>query len=133
MIGTRHPTPYGMGMAERLGCDRACRGLVIFSGLARGVDTASHRGAVSSKGKTVAVFGAGGDVVYPKEDTRLADPVLSLGGALISEFLLATFAAPQNFPIGNRIIRGISCGVQWHTHYCSLCARTKSRRFAVPG
>src|SRR5882724_4026068 len=57
VVGTRHPTPYGLGMAERLSCDLAVRGLVIFSGLARGVDAASHRGAINAKGKTVAVFG----------------------------------------------------------------------------
>src|SRR4029077_8591512 len=57
MVGTRHPTPYGLGMAERLACDLAARGLVITSGLARGVDTAAHRGAVNARGKTVAVFG----------------------------------------------------------------------------
>ena len=63
VVGTRHPTPYGSGMAERLSCDLASRGLVIFSGLARGVDTCSHRGALAGKGKTVAVFGTGADVV----------------------------------------------------------------------
>jgi DNA processing protein len=83
VVGTRHPTAYGTGMAERLACDLATRGLVIFSGLARGVDTAAHRGAVSGKGKTVAVFGTGADVMYPKENSRLAEQMLSLGGALI--------------------------------------------------
>jgi DNA processing protein len=141
VIGTRHPTPYGTGMAERLACDLASRGLVIFSGLARGVDTASHRGAVSAKGKTVAVFGTGVDVVYPKENTRLADQILSLGGALISEFALGTFAAPQNFPIRNRIISGISCGVlvieaaeYSGTRITARCALEQNREvFAVPG
>lgn len=66
VVGTRHPTPYGSGMAERLACDLAAQGLVIISGMARGVDTASHRGAISAKGKTVAVFGTGVDVIYPK-------------------------------------------------------------------
>ena len=66
VVGTRHPTPYGSGMAERLACDLASQGLVIISGMARGVDTASHRGAISAKGKTVAVFGTGVDVIYPK-------------------------------------------------------------------
>src|SRR5579884_1615341 len=66
VIGTRHPTPYGIGMAERLACDLARQGLVIFSGMARGVDSAGHRGALSAKGKTVAVFGTGVDVIYPK-------------------------------------------------------------------
>ena len=80
LVGTRHPTPYGMAMAERLACDLAARGLVIFSGLARGVDTAGHRGAIVAKGKTVAVFGTGIDIIYPKENTRLAEQILSFGG-----------------------------------------------------
>jgi DNA processing protein len=111
VVGTRHPTPYGSGMAERLGSDLAAQGLVIISGMARGVDTAGHRGAVSAKGKTVAVFGTGVDVIYPKENLRLAEQILSFGGALISEFPLGTFAAPQNFPIRNRILSGMSVGV----------------------
>ncbi len=111
MVGTRHPTPYGSGMAERLACDLAAQGLVIISGMARGVDTASHRGAISAKGKTVAVFGTGVDVIYPKENSRLSEQILSFGGALISEFPLGTFAAPQNFPIRNRILSGMSTGV----------------------
>ena len=141
MVGTRHPTPYGMGMAERLACDLAARNLVIFSGLARGVDTFAHRGAVSAKGKTVAVFGTGVDVMYPKENSRLADQILSLGGALISEFPLGTFAAPQNFPIRNRIISGISLGVlvveaaeYSGTRITARCALEQNREvFAVPG
>jgi DNA processing protein len=98
-------------MAERLACDLAARGLVIFSGLARGVDAAGHRSAVAAKGKTVAVFRTGVDVIYPKENTRLTEQMLALGGALISEFPPNTFATPQNFPIRNRIISGISVGV----------------------
>lgn len=111
VVGTRHPTPYGSGMAERLAIDLAARGLVILSGMAPGVDTAAHRGAISAKGKTIAVFGTGVDVPYPKENTRLADQILALGGALISEFSLGTFPAPQNFPIRKRIISGMSMGV----------------------
>ena len=111
VVGTRHPTPYGSGMAERLACDLAAQGLVIISGMARGVDTASHRGAITAKGKTVAVFGTGVDVIYPKENSRLSEQILALGGALISEFPLGTFAAPQNFPIRNRILSGMSLGV----------------------
>ncbi len=111
VVGTRHPSPYGAGMAERLGCDLAAQGLVIISGMARGVDTASHRGAISAKGKTVAVFGTGVDVIYPKENSRLSEQILSFGGALISEFPMGTFAAPQNFPIRNRILSGMSVGV----------------------
>jgi DNA processing protein len=111
MVGTRHPTPYGSGMAERLSTDLATRGLVIISGLARGIDTASHRGAVAAKEKTIAVLGTGIDVMYPKENTRLAEQIVALGGALISEFPVGTFPAPQNFPIRNRIISGMSAGV----------------------
>jgi DNA processing protein len=141
MVGTRHPTPYGMGMAERLACDLAARNLAIFSGMARGVDTFAHRGAVSAKGKTVAVFGTGVDVMYPKENSRLADQILSFGGALISEFPLGTFAAPQNFPIRNRIISGISLGVlvveaaeYSGTRITARCALEQNREvFAVPG
>jgi DNA processing protein len=111
MVGTRHPTPYGSGMAERLSTDLAARGLVIISGLARGIDTSSHRGAVAAKGKTVAVLGTGIDVMYPKENTRLTEQIVALGGALITEFPVGTSPAPQNFPIRNRIISGMSAGV----------------------
>ena len=141
LVGTRHPTPYGLGMAERLACDLAARGLVIFSGMARGVDTAGHRGALAAKGKTAAVFGTGVDVPYPKENTRLMDQMLALGGAVISEFPMGTFAAPQNFPIRNRIISGISLGVlvveaaeYSGTRITARCALEQSREvFAVPG
>ncbi|MGH9649431.1 MAG: DNA-processing protein DprA, partial [Terriglobales bacterium] len=101
IVGTRHPTPYGTGMAERLAADLAVRGLAIISGLARGVDAAAHRGAVAARGKTVAVFGTGVDQVYPRENTKLADSILVTGGAVISEFPMASFPAPQNFPIRN--------------------------------
>ena len=141
LVGTRHPTPYGLGMAERLSCDLASRGLVIFSGLARGVDTAGHRGALAGKGKTVAVFGTGVDVTYPKENTRLMDQLLAAGGAVMSEFPMGTFAAPQNFPIRNRIISGISLGVlvveaaeYSGTRITARCALEQSRDvYAVPG
>jgi DNA processing protein len=141
MVGTRHPTPYGSGMAERLGCDLAAQGLVIISGMARGVDTASHRGAISAKGKTIAVFGTGVDVIYPKENSRLSEQILALDGALISEFPLGTFAAPQNFPIRNRIISGMSVGVlvleaaeYSGTRITARCALEQNRDvFAVPG
>jgi DNA processing protein len=141
LVGTRHPTPYGLGMAERLSCDLAARGLVIFSGMARGVDTAGHRGALVGKGKTVAVFGTGVDVTYPKENTRLMDQILAAGGAVISEFPMGTFAAPQNFPIRNRIISGISLGVlvveaaeYSGTRITARCALEQSRDvYAVPG
>ena len=141
MVGTRHPTPYGSGMAERLSTDLAARGLVIISGLARGIDAASHRGAIAAKGKTVAVLGTGIDVMYPKENTRLTEQMLALGGALITEFPVGTSPAPQNFPIRNRIISGMSAGVlvveaaeYSGTRITSRCALEQNRDvYAVPG
>ena len=141
VVGTRHPTPYGTGMAERLSSDLASRGLVIFSGLARGVDAAAHRGAIAAKGKTVAIFGTGADVVYPKENRKLVDQLLSHDGAVISEFPIGTSPTPQNFPIRNRIISGISIGVlvieaaeYSGTRITSRCALEQNREvFAVPG
>lgn len=141
VVGTRHPTPYGSGMAERLAIDLASRGLVIISGMARGIDTASHRGAIAAKGKTVAVLGTGIDVMYPKENTRLAEQFLALGGAVVSEFPLGTSPVPQNFPIRNRIISGMSVGVlvveaaeYSGTRITSRCALEQNRDvYAVPG
>ena len=111
VVGTRHPTPYGIGMAQRLACDLASRGLVIFSGMARGVDTCAHKGALEGKGRTVAVWGTGVDVAYPRENKKLAEQIVANGGAVVSEFAMGTFAAPQNFPIRNRIISGLAIGV----------------------
>jgi DNA processing protein len=141
MVGTRHPTPYGIGMSERLACDLSTRGLIIFSGMARGVDAAAHRGAIAAKAKTVAVFGTGINVLYPRENSRLADQILGFGGALVSEFPVDTFAAPQNFPIRNRIISGLSVGVlvveageYSGTRITARCALEQNREvFAVPG
>ncbi|HUK88537.1 MAG TPA: DNA-processing protein DprA [Terriglobales bacterium] len=141
IVGTRHPTPYGLGMAERLACDLANRGVIIISGMARGVDTAGHRGALVARAKTVAVFGTGIDVIYPRENKKIADSILALGGALASEFPLGTFAAPQNFPIRNRIISGLAVGVlvveageYSGTRITARCALEQNRElFAVPG
>ena len=128
-------------MAERLASDLSRHGLCIIRGLARGVDSAAHRGALAANGKTVAVFGTSVDVVYPKENSRLADQILNTGGALISEFPLGTFAAPQNFPIRNRLISGLSVGVlvveaaeYSGTRVTARCALEQNRDvFAVPG
>src|SRR6185312_3613766 len=141
VVGTRHPTPYGMGMAQRLSNDLASRGLVIISGMARGVDTHAHKGALEGKGKTVAVWGTGVDVPYPRENKKLAEQIVTSGGAIVSEFAIGTFAAPQNFPIRNRIISGMSIGVlvveageYSGTRITARCALEQSRDvFAVPG
>jgi len=110
LVGTRRPTAYGSSVAHRLACDLAQRQLVIVSGLARGIDSAAHRGALEAKGKTVAVLGSGVDVIYPRENKRLAEQVVE-SGALISEFPLGTAPTPENFPIRNRIISGLALGV----------------------
>jgi len=141
VVGTRHPTPYGVGVAERLACDLAARGLVIISGMARGIDTAAHRGALNARGRTVAVWGTGLDVTYPKENQKIADQILNTGGAILSEFPLGTFPAPQNFPIRNRIISGMSIGVlvieageYSGTRVTARCALEQGRDvYAVPG
>ncbi len=111
IVGARRPTPYGNQMAERISRDLADRGLVISSGLARGIDASAHKGALSSTtGATIAVLGCGIDVVYPKENKKIFEQI-EQRGAIISEFPIGTFPAPQNFPIRNRIIAGMALGV----------------------
>jgi DNA processing protein len=141
VVGTRHPTPYGTGMAEVLSRDLAGRRMVILSGMARGIDTAAHRGALEAKGRTVAVWGTGIDVIYPKENKSLAENILTGEGAIISEYRLGTFPAPQNFPKRNRILSGISVGVlvveageNSGTRVTARCALEQDRDvYAVPG
>jgi DNA processing protein len=110
IVGTRRPTAYGSQVAQRLARDLAQRQLVVVSGLARGIDSAAHRGALEAGGKTVAVLGSGIDVIYPRENKRLAEQVAQ-SGALISEFPPGTSPSPENFPIRNRTISGLSLGV----------------------
>jgi DNA processing protein len=141
VIGTRHPTPYGLGMAQRLSQDLANCGLVIISGMARGIDSIAHKGAVEARGRTIAVFGTGVDIIYPRENRKLSEQILELGGALVSEFPLATAPNPHNFPLRNRIISGLSRGVlvveageYSGTRITSRCAIEQCREvFAVPG
>jgi len=110
IVGTRRPTPYGNLMAERLGRDLAARGLLVVSGLARGIDCSAHRGAcAAARGATVGILGTGMDVIYPKENRKVFAEV-EKKGALISEFPLGIHAAPENFPVRNRIVAGISLG-----------------------
>jgi DNA processing protein len=109
IVGTRRPTGYGINCAERLAEDLAARGIAVTSGLARGIDAAAHRGALRA-GSSYAVFGSGLDFVYPRENKKLAENT-EKSGAVISEFPLGTPPSPENFPIRNRIIAGISLGV----------------------
>ena len=111
IVGARRPTPYGNQIAVRLARDLGDRGLVIVSGAARGIDASAHKGALASaNGATIGVLGCGIDVVYPKENKKVFEEI-EQRGALVSEFPLGTFPAPQNFPIRNRIIAGMSLGV----------------------
>ena len=110
VVGTRRPTPYGAAVAERLASDLGLAGVTVASGMARGIDTAAHRGALSAGAGTVAVFGCGVDVLYPAENRRLMTEIIEKG-LVISEFPMATPAYPQNFPIRNRIVSGMGIGV----------------------
>ncbi len=141
VVGRRGPTPYGAGMAELLARDLCNRGLAIFSGMARGIDTAAHKGALDAGGKTLAVWGTGLDVVYPKENKKLAEQIVLSGGTILSEFPMGTFPAPQNFPIRNRVLSGLSVGVlvieaaeYSGTRITARCAMEQNRDvYAVPG
>ncbi len=110
VVGTRRPTPYGIAVAERLSGDLAHAGLTITSGMARGIDTAAHRGTIAVGGDTVGVLGGGVDVVYPSENRKLFAE-MAVKGLLVSEFPMGSATFPQNFPIRNRIISGMSLGV----------------------
>src|SRR5215813_8387152 len=91
VVGTRRPTPYGIAVAERLSADLAHAGLTIVSGMARGIDTAAHKGALSRAGGTIAVLGCGVDVVYPSENRKLAGELASKG-LIVSEFPMGAVA-----------------------------------------
>lgn len=141
VVGTRHPTPYGTGVAEMLARDLAARRLLIVSGMARGIDSCAHKGALAARMPTVAVWGTGIDVVYPKENKKLAEEILALGGAIVSELPMGTFPAPQNFPRRNRILSGlclavlvVEAGENSGTRVTARCAAEQNRDlFAVPG
>jgi len=141
VVGTRHPTPYGSGMAEMLARDLAVRRLLIISGMARGVDSCAHKGALAARMSTLAVWGTGIDVIYPKENKKLAEEILATGGAIVSELPMGTFPAPQNFPRRNRILSGLSVAVlvveaaeNSGTRVTARCAADQNRDlFAVPG
>jgi len=141
IVGTRHPTPYGTGVAEMLARDLSARGMLIVSGMARGIDSAAHKGALAAGKPTLAVWGTGIDVIYPKENKKLAEDILATGGALVSELPMGTFPAPQNFPRRNRILSGVSIGVivveaseNSGTRVTARCAAEQNRDlYAVPG
>lgn len=109
IVGTRGATEYGRGLAGSFGRDLARRGVTVVSGLARGIDTAAHRGALEGGGRTFAVCGCGLDVVYPSENKKLMEDIAANGAAL-SEFAPTVHPEPWHFPARNRIISGLSAG-----------------------
>jgi DNA processing protein len=109
IVGARRPTPYGRAVAEKLAGDLAARGAVVVSGLAAGIDSCAHRGALK-EGRTVAVLGSGLDIIYPRENRGLAREIAGRG-AVVSEYALGTPPLAENFPVRNRIISGLAVGL----------------------
>lgn len=110
VVGTRRPTFYGREVVEQIVGDLARNRITIVSGLAKGIDATAHRAALDSGGRSIAVFGCGLDIVYPREHVKLARQIME-NGALISEFPLGTTPRRENFPLRNRIMSGLSLGV----------------------
>ncbi|MDD4908234.1 MAG: DNA-processing protein DprA [Candidatus Omnitrophica bacterium] len=110
IVGSRRASFYGLSCAERFAFELGSSGLTIVSGMARGVDTAAHKGALRSKARTIAVIGSGFGHIYPDENKELAEEI-ARGGAVISEFPVDTSPLPQNFPRRNRVISGLSLAV----------------------
>ena len=110
IVGSRRATPYGLEVAERLGAALGARGVTVVSGLARGIDSAAHHGALESGGRTIAVLGSGVDVIYPPEHAALAKAI-DLTGAVVSELVPGTRPQQWFFPLRNRVISGLSRAV----------------------
>ena len=111
IIGSREPTEYGKKIANYLSYNLAKQGYTIVSGLAKGVDTCAHIGALKANGKTIAVVGNGLNITYPKENKMLEQYIIRNNNAIISEYDFGTKPEKKNFPARNRIISGLSKGV----------------------
>jgi len=140
VVGSRIATRYGLSMAARLSAELAACGVTVVSGMARGIDTAAHEGALQSGGRTVAVLGSGLEKVYPAENRKLFQTIVR-NGAVLSEFPMLTKPEPHNFPIRNRIISGMSYGTviveaskkSGSLITARLAAEQNREVFAVPG
>jgi len=140
IVGSRRASLYGQQTAERMSYELAVRGVTVVSGLARGIDSAAHRGALKAQGRTLAVLGSGLSRLYPPEHADLAEQIAA-SGAVISEYPMGMAPPAQNFPRRNRLISGLSLGVvivEAASHSGALitadCALEQGREvFAVPG
>jgi len=140
LVGSRMATNYGLSVARRLGAELAGCGLTVVSGMARGIDTAAHKGALQGGGRTVAVLGSGLDRIYPTQNHGLAREITQ-DGAVISEFPMLTEPEPYNFPVRNRVISGMSFGTviveatkrSGSLITARLAAEQNREVFAVPG
>ena len=140
VVGSRNATEYGISTTRRLCRDLALLNMTIVSGMAIGIDSAAHQGALTGKGNTIAVLGSGLEIVYPAENRKLFHRIAE-NGAVISEFPLLTEPEPHNFPIRNRIISGISLGTvvveatkrSGSLITARLAAEQNREVFAIPG
>ncbi len=140
VVGSRNATSYGISTTKELCANLASNGITVVSGMAIGIDTATHEGALMGKGKTIAVLGSGFERVYPSENIKLFHKIAA-NGAVISEFSLLTEPEAHNFPVRNRIISGISLGTviveatkrSGSLITARLAAEQNREVFAVPG
>jgi len=140
IVGSRHPTAYGIRTAAKFSSELSQQGITIISGFARGIDAEAHRSSLRVQGRTLAVLGCGLDIVYPKEHVSLYEQIVE-NGAIISEFPLGTIPQAFNFPKRNRIIAGLSMGVlvveanhrSGSLITASIAAEEGREVYAVPG
>ena len=140
IVGCRYPSAYGKRITERVARELTQEGITVVSGMARGIDSIGHTSALKEKGRTIAVFGSGLDVIYPPENKKLAERIAS-SGALLSEFPMGTKPDAPNFPRRNRLISGLSLGVvvveagaKSGALLTAGCALEQNREvFAIPG